>query len=103
MECIVHFEVVHRETDHVAKIRGLVITSNHEQPTVDDLQNMLRSMGYDVHCADEATLRFESTDTSTDVKEIHIKKVDTGQETFIPDSPLQLITEQLMDKPKGLF
>ncbi|SDF30714.1 hypothetical protein SAMN04488689_104263 [Paenibacillus sp. cl6col] len=99
MECIVHFEVVHHGTDEIAKLRGLVMTPDKEKPTVDDVQEMLRMMGYEVHCTDEAALRFEPDRAGTDVEEIRIKKVDMGEEVYTPDMQLRAIAEQLMSKP----
>lgn len=102
MECIVHFEVIHHTTNTVTKLRGLVITDKHEQPSIEDIKNMLHSMGYDVHCLDKDKFIFKPNDATTDVKEICIKKIDCGEETYIPDPHLQRIANHLMPKSHHL-
>ncbi|MBN3524693.1 dipeptidyl aminopeptidase [Paenibacillus apiarius] len=99
MECIVHFEVVHHGAEDVAKLRGLVMTPKGERPSPHDLEQMFSSMGYDVACKDEDSLVFMPKGTGSDVEEIHVKKLDMGEETYTPDANLRAIAEQLMSKP----
>ncbi|MBG9792491.1 dipeptidyl aminopeptidase/acylaminoacyl-peptidase [Paenibacillus dendritiformis] len=99
MECIVHFEAVHRGAGEIAKLRGLVMTEEGKKPTPPELEEMFRMMGYNVRCTDKDSLIFEPNTSDGDIEEIRVKKLDIGEESYTPDMQLRAIAEQLMNKP----
>ncbi|MGG3839575.1 dipeptidyl aminopeptidase [Paenibacillus dendritiformis] len=99
MECIVHFEAVHRGEGEIAKLRGLVMTEEGKKPTPLELEEMFQMMGYNVRCADEDSLIFVPKTSDGDIEELRVKKLDIGEESYTPDMQLRAIAEQLMSKP----
>ncbi|UHA75016.1 dipeptidyl aminopeptidase [Paenibacillus sp. 481] len=99
MEYIVHFDVEHKGTKEVSKLRGLVMVPKGERPSVSDLVAMFSAMGYDVRCEDEATYTFVPNAADTDYTEIHIKKMDNGEEEFVIDPHLKMMVDLLVNKP----
>ncbi|GAC41018.1 hypothetical protein [Paenibacillus popilliae] len=99
MECIVHFEAVHRGEGEIAKLRGLVMTEEGKKPTPPELEEMFRMMGYNVRCTDEGSLIFVPVTSEGDIEEIRVKKLNIGEESYSPDMKLHAIAEQLMSKP----
>ncbi|RJG26768.1 dipeptidyl aminopeptidase [Paenibacillus thiaminolyticus] len=99
MECIVHFDAVHRGEGEIAKLRGLVMTEEGKKPTTPELEEMFRMMGYNVHCTNENSLVFEPDTNDGDIEELRVKKLDIGEQSYTPDMQLRAIAEQLMNKP----
>lgn len=93
-ECIVHFEV-HDRSGEVSKLRGLIMNDGGK-PTVEDVQEMLGFMGYPVKVEDDERYTYLPSAAGSEWVKIVVKKLDTGEEEFTPDTHLKALAESMM-------
>ncbi|WP_308531444.1 hypothetical protein [uncultured Paenibacillus sp.] len=101
MECIVHFDVVHK--DEVKSLRGLLFLDPGKSPSESDFLQMFEEMGYKLRLEDRQNLVFKPTEAGADYSEIRIRHLDTGEKTYKEDGELKsLLTNLLPREPKPL-
>ncbi|TVX88224.1 dipeptidyl aminopeptidase [Paenibacillus agilis] len=98
VEVIVHFDVLERDGD-ISHLRGLIMTGPGERPTISQVENMLRSMGYQVTAEDSEHYVYVPVEAGTEVKKIEVRKMDNGEEEFSIDPHMKMIVQNLMGKP----
>ncbi|WP_018749792.1 hypothetical protein [Paenibacillus sanguinis] len=99
MECIVHFDVVHKEG--IKELRGLIFIDEGEMPEESDLLQMFADMGYQLQLQDRENLIFKPTQPGADYEEIRVRRLDTGQTTYKEDGELKSILTHLLPKNPG--
>ncbi|WP_127576330.1 hypothetical protein [Paenibacillus barengoltzii] len=101
MECIVHFDVVHK--DEVKHLRGLLFLDQGKTPTEADYLQMFDEMGYKLRLEDWEHLVFKPTEAGADYSEIRVRRLDTGEKMYKEDGELKtLLTHLLPQEPKPL-
>ncbi|MBD8499908.1 dipeptidyl aminopeptidase [Paenibacillus arenosi] len=98
VEVIVHFDVLERDGD-TSHLRGLIMADPGEKPTISQVENMLRSMGYQVTAEDNEHYVYVPVEAGTEVKKIEVRKMDNGEEEFSIDPHMKMIVQNLMGKP----
>lgn len=94
MECIVHFDVVH--PDQVKELRGLIMLDAGKAPTEADFLSMFKDMGYELKLSDKEKLVFTPVNANADYKEIRIRNLDTGGDTYVEDRNLKSVISNLL-------
>lgn len=101
MECIVHFEVLHREGPK--HLRGLLFLDEDAMPEENQLIEMFKAMKYDVALEDREKLFFKPVSPGAEYDGIRITSFDTGREKHKEDRQLKSIVGNLLpQKPTGL-
>ncbi|MGG6313156.1 hypothetical protein [Paenibacillus macerans] len=101
MECIVHFDVVHK--DGVKELRGLIFLDKGKVPEESDFLQMFAEMGYKLRLEDRQSLVFKPTEAGADYSEIRVRRLDTGEKSYKEDGELKsLLTNLLPREPKPL-
>ncbi|GAB6992107.1 hypothetical protein [Paenibacillus pini] len=101
MECIVHFEVKHKEG--VKHLRGLVFVGKGETPDAEQLIGMFKDMHYNVILSDRDKLVFTPTDALASYSSIRVTSLDTGEQKYTEDRDLKKVLGNLMpQRPTGL-
>lgn len=94
MECIVYFDVVHG--DVVKELRGLIFLDEGKAPTEEDFLLMFEDMGYKLRLEDPNDLVFKPTEPHGDLRQIRIRKVDTGEKNYKEDTELRSVVSGLL-------
>lgn len=101
MECIVHFEVAHKEG--VKELRGLIFLEKGQVPTESDFLQMFTDMGYKLRLEDKQNLVFKPVEAGADYTQIRVRRLDTGEKSYKEDGELKsLLTNLLPREPKPL-
>lgn len=101
MECIVRFEVKHKEGSK--RLRGLIFMGSEHKPSEDQLVEMFKDMKYNVNLADREKLVFTPVDPRADYTLIRVTELDTGEKKYVEDTDLKNVLSTLMPKrPTGL-
>lgn len=93
-ECIVHFEVKHKE--EIKHLRGLIFLKEKQQPGDEQLLEMFKDMGYFVVLSERNTLLFKPVDPIADYVSIRITELDMGEEKYTEDRDLKTILGNLL-------
>lgn len=96
MECIVHFDVVHK--DEVKSLRGLLFLDPGKSPAESDFLLMFEEMGYKLRLEDRQNLVFKPTEASADYSEIRVRRLDTGEKRYKEDGELKSLLTNLLPK-----
>ncbi|WP_059049810.1 hypothetical protein [Paenibacillus senegalimassiliensis] len=96
MECIVHFDVVHK--DGTKELRGLIFIDPGKLPDESDLLQMFEDMGYHLRLEDRENLIFKPTQASADYEEIRVRHLDTGETTYKEDGELKSLLNHLLPR-----
>ncbi|NWL90397.1 MULTISPECIES: hypothetical protein [unclassified Paenibacillus] len=95
MECIVHFDVHHK--DGIKPLRGLIfLQEDRKIPTERDLLQMFEDMGYKLKMDDRDKMIFVSTESGSDYDWIRVRELDTGEKTYKEDGELRSVLSNLM-------
>lgn len=96
MECIVHFDVVHK--DGIKELRGLIFIDEGKMPEESDLLQMFADMGYQLQLQDRDNLIFKPTQAGADYEEIRVRRLDTGETIYKEDGELKSLLNHLLPK-----
>ncbi|WP_410770917.1 hypothetical protein [Fontibacillus sp. BL9] len=94
MECIVHFEVHHR--DEIKELRGLIFLEEGKTPSENDFLTMFEEMGYKLRLEDKVNLVFIPVDPAANYSKIRVKRLDTGEKTYQEDKELRSLLGNLL-------
>ncbi|MRN55465.1 hypothetical protein [Paenibacillus monticola] len=101
MECIVHFEVQHK--DGPKPLRGLLFLDDGETPGETQLIDMFKEMKFNVRLEDREKLIFKPLNPGDPFSEIRITSFDNGKDNYKEDHNLKTIVGNLLpQKPTGL-
>ncbi|GGF93839.1 hypothetical protein GCM10010912_43460 [Paenibacillus albidus] len=101
MECIVHFDVVHKEGPK--PLRGLLFINEGTAPSEAELIGMFKDMKFNVRLEDAEKLVFKPVNPSDSFQEIRITGYDNGKQGAKEDHELKSIVGNLLpQKPTGL-
>ncbi|GIO87582.1 hypothetical protein J25TS5_45140 [Paenibacillus faecis] len=94
MECIVHFDVHHK--NEVKELRGLIFLEKGKVPSEQDFLSMFGEMGYKLRLEDKQNLVFKPTDPGADYSQIKIRRLDTGDKSYKEDTELRSLLNHLI-------
>ncbi|WP_379127907.1 hypothetical protein [Paenibacillus sp. sgz500958] len=102
MECIVHFEVLHKEGSK--DLRGLIFIDKDSGPGENQLVEMFKDMKFNVTLVDREKMIFKPVNPADNYSEIRITSFDTGKEkNGSQEGELKSIVGNLLpQKPLGL-
>ncbi|HEY2492300.1 MAG TPA: hypothetical protein VGI33_05255 [Paenibacillus sp.] len=95
MECLVHFEVKHKNKE-TKQLRGLIFLNDQQQPGDEQLLQMFRDMKFNMVIADRDTLLFKPVDPSADYVSIRIIELDMGEDRYTEDRDLKTILSNFL-------
>lgn len=95
MECIVHFEIKHKNQE-TKQLRGLIFLNDQQQPGDEQLLQMFKDMKFNMVTADRDTLLFKPADPSSDYTSIRIIELDMGEDHYTEDRDLKSILSNFL-------
>lgn len=95
MECIVHFDVHHK--DGVKQLRGLIFLPEDKIiPSEKDLLQMFMEMGYKLRMDNRDRMIFTPTEPGSGYEWIRVRELDTGEKTYKEDAELKSLLSNLI-------
>lgn len=94
MECIVHFNVQHR--DETKELRGLIFLEKGKIPGEKDFLLMFEEMGYKLRLENRDQLIFKPIESGADYSQVRVTRLDTGEKTYQEDKELRSLLTNLI-------